>query len=454
MPWTLERANLQYERALERLPLGVAADFGYRGAAGSPYVRRASGARLWDVEGNEYIDYRLAGGAVILGYADARIAEAVRGGIEADGARRRASEFELAVAERISHLLPCAERVRFASRISDAVSDALHSARAFTGKGAIAVVEGGFHGLPGMPRSRAGRRAAPRAVGAARRKRGPRRSSQPTIHILRANDANGFEELLRSRGDRIGALLVEPVPVDYASTAAAIAYFRDLRALCDRFEVVLVVDEVVTAFRAARGGAQQVVGVRADLCILGCTAANGFPFAALAGRAEIVRAIGDRAASPAPSAVDPVSLAAARTTLEIIEDTDAVERIAKYGWRMREGISQLLSRRGIAHAFVGPPSMSRLHFGGSTPRDAEDRSAAAERFGAELSPRLRGFGILCGADVGGPWFVSSAHNELCLAETLAKFEHAADAALERLSQARAPGADVAPRPPGPFAHPG
>ncbi len=452
MPWTLERANLHYERALERLPLGVAADFGYRGAGGGPYVRRAGGARLWDVDGNEYIDYRLGGGALILGYADARIAAAVRGAIEAGGARAR--DCERAVARRISHLFPAAERARFSSRVSDAVADALRLARAFTGKDAIAVVEGGFHGLPGIPRSHAERRTAPRAASAALPERGARRSSQPTIHLLRANDANGFEELLRSRGDRIGALLVEPVPVDYASTAAAIAYFRDVRALCDRFEVVLIVDEVVTGFRAARGGAQQVVGVRADLCILGCSAANGFPLAALTGRAEILRAIGEGADSPRPSAVDPVSLAAARKTLEIIEETDAVERIARYGWRLREGMSQVLSRRGIAHAFVGPPSMSRLCFDGSMPRGAGDRSAVAERFGAELWPRLRGFGILCGSDADGPWFVSNAHNELCLAETLAKFEHAADAALERLSRAGARAALAEPRSPSSFANPG
>lgn len=453
MPWTLERGNRHYERALERLPFGVAADFGYRGDGGIGYVRRASGARFWDVGDKEYIDYWLAGGALILGHADARIAQAVRGANEA-GTREGRAESEFAVARQLSKLVPAAEGVRCSNSVSDAVSDALRCARAFTGKRALAVVEGGFHGMPRAHRSAVGRPAAPQSASASPRADRARGASESTIYILRANDADGFEALLRGRADRIGALLVEAVPVDYETTDAAAAYFSALRALCDRFEVVLIVDEVVTGFRAARGGAQQVVGVRADLCIFGPSAASGFPFAALAGRGEILRAIGDDVAARRAGAAHPASLAAARETLEIIAESDAVERITRYGWRLREGISQVLSRRGISHAFVGPPSMSRLRFGETIPGGEGHRGAEADDFRAELAPRLRSFGIACGAGLGGPWFTSTAHNELCLAETLAKFEHAADSALERLAQAPGRETRATPRPPRSFANPG
>lgn len=164
--------------------------------------------------------------------------------------------------------------------------------------------------------------------------------------------------------------------------------------------------------------------------------ANGFPIAALAGREEIMRRIGKGVVQGSSYAAHPVSLAAADKTLEILDETDVLERIAKYGWRMREGMSQVLVRRGLSHAFVGPPSMSGLRFGESAQSRDRDREKTADAFCGELAPRLHASGILCEPDFGGPWFVSAAHNELCLAETLAKFEHAADATLERLPNAQ------------------
>jgi glutamate-1-semialdehyde 2,1-aminomutase len=454
MPRTLKRSNLHFERALGRLPLGVASDCGYWGDDRTLYVKRASGARLWDIDNNEYIDYRLGRGRVILGYADPRIAKAARAGIEFGGVIALATELEFTVAERIAKLVPAAELVRFSNSGAEAVADALRLARAFTGKDAIAVVDGGSHRLLGATLWEAGQQSRPMGTNPSSsdsRDRGPFDSP---IHSVPANDANGFEELLRSHGDQIGTFLIEPIPVDCASMAADAAYLGDVRALCDRFEVVLIVDEVTSGFRVARGGAQEVLGVRADLCTFGSSMANGFPIAALAGRQEIMRRIGNGVVQGSTCAAHPVSLAVADRTLEIIDKTDALEQIAKYGWRMREGMSQVLSRRGIPHAFVGPPSMSGLCFGDSTPSGDRDRKTVDDAFCADFAPRLHGSGILCEPDFCGLWFVSAAHDELCLAETLAKFEHAADAALERLSDARGRTASGARRLPRSFASPG
>jgi glutamate-1-semialdehyde 2,1-aminomutase len=135
MAWTLERSNLHFERALERLPLGVASDWG---DGRTVYVKRADGARIWDIDDNEYIDYRLGSGQVVLGYADPRVAGAARAGIEVGGVFSLATELEFAVAERIAKLVPAAELVRFSNPGAEAALDALRLARAFTGKHAIA----------------------------------------------------------------------------------------------------------------------------------------------------------------------------------------------------------------------------------------------------------------------------------------------------------------------------
>jgi glutamate-1-semialdehyde 2,1-aminomutase len=453
MEWSLKRSNLHFKRALERLPLGVASDCGYWGDGRTVYVKRASGARLWDIDDNEYIDYRLGRGQAILGYANPRVATAARAGIEVGGVFALATEFELAVAERIAKLVPAAELVRFSNSGAEATIDALRLARAFTGKDAIAVVDGGSYGMLGGSLWEVGRQDRPQGTNPSPSALRVRDPFDPRIHSVPANDANGFEELLRNHGDQIGAFLIEPIPVDCASMAADAAYLGDVRALCDRFEVVLIVDEVTTGFRVARGGAQEALGVRADLCTLGSSTANGFPIAVLAGREEIMRRIGNGVVQGSTYAVHPVSLAAADKTLEIIDETDVLEQIARYGWRMREGMSQVLSRRGIPHAFVGPPSMSGLCFGESPPCSGRDRNAVDDAFCADLVSRLHGSGILCEPGFCGPWFVSAAHNELCLAETLAKFEHAIDAGLERLPDVRGRAASGAPRSPRSFASP-
>ena len=161
MAWTLERSNRHFERALERLPLGVASDCGYWGDGRTVYAKRANGARLWDIDDNEYIDYRLGCGRVILGYADPRVARAARAGIEVGGVFALATELEFAVAERIAKLVPAAELVRFSKTGAEAVVDALRLARAFTGRDAIAVVDGGFHGLLGAGLWEAGQQNRP-----------------------------------------------------------------------------------------------------------------------------------------------------------------------------------------------------------------------------------------------------------------------------------------------------
>jgi len=451
---TLKRSNLHFELARERLPLGVASDCGYRGDGGTFYVKRASGARLWDIDDNEYIDYRLGNGQVILGYADPRVAKGARAGIALGGVFGFATELEFTVAERIAGMVPAAELVRFANSGAEAVVDALRLARNFTGKDAIAVVDGKSHGLLGAALWDPGllndsMTANPASGGSA-----VRRPADFRVHELSANDANRLEELLRSHGDQIGAFLIEPVLRDRAASAADAAYLDDVRGLCDRFEVVLIIDEVATGFRVAKGGAQEFLGVRADLCTFGPSMASGFPLAALAGRREIMCRIGAKVAQASSHAPHPVSLAAADKTLEILDKTDVLEQIARYGWRMREGMAQILSRRGIPHAFVGPPSMSRLCFGESVPSSDPGREKFDDAFRGELATRLHGSGILCESDSGGPWFVSAAHNELCLAETLAKFEHATDATLEQLPDLRRRTANQFRQAPRSFANPG
>src|SRR5580704_12919040 len=144
--------------------------------------------------------------------------------------------------------------------------------------------------------------------------------------------------------------------------AAEPEYVKDVRSLCDRYGVLLIIDEVKTGFRVARGGVQELYGVKADLCTFAKAVANGYPISVLAGREEIMRRLGRGVAHGGTYTAHSVSLAAAEKTLEILDETDALERIADYGTRLRHGMSSILKARGIAHSFVGHPSMSGLYF--------------------------------------------------------------------------------------------
>ncbi|HXV36621.1 MAG TPA: aminotransferase class III-fold pyridoxal phosphate-dependent enzyme, partial [Myxococcota bacterium] len=317
MERTLKRSNLHFERALARLPLGVAADSGYWGDQHTRYVKRAVGARLQDIDDNEYIDYRLGGGRVILGYADRRVARAARSGIELGGALSLATELELAVAERIARMVPCAQLVRFASSSADAIADALRVARAHSGRDEIAIVDGSHAWLLGDA-PRAGGRATGSEARPSRAVTAGRGAFDAWFHSIPRNDANAFEELLCSRRDRIGALLIEPIPLSPAQPALDADTLASLRSLCDRFEIPLIVDESTTGFRVARGGAQQALGVRADLCTFGPSLANGYPIAALAGSEAIMRRFGKQVAQGIGSAAHPLSLAVADKTLQLL----------------------------------------------------------------------------------------------------------------------------------------
>ena len=143
----LQKSNKQFQKAITKLPLGVSSNFRYWGEDKTIYIKRAKGARLWDLDDNEYIDYRLAYGPTILGYADPRVDEAARRGIEIGGVFALATELEYEVAKQISGMVPAAELVRFSNSGTEAVMAALRVARAYSGKDGHIILEGGYHGI-------------------------------------------------------------------------------------------------------------------------------------------------------------------------------------------------------------------------------------------------------------------------------------------------------------------
>ena len=194
-------------------------------------------------------------------------------------------------------------------------------------------------------------------------------------------------------------------------------------------EDCMLIDEVKTGFRVARGGVQELYGIKADLCTFAKAVGNGYPISVLAGREEIMRKIGKGVAHGGTYTAHSVSLAAAEKTLEILEETDALERIADYGTRLRDGMHAILAARGIAHSFVGHPSMSGLYFSATPPRNYRAWKGSDYSFYDAMAQVLHDEGVLCEPDSREPWFISAAHDDSCLADTLRGFEIAVDTTL-------------------------
>src|SRR5580700_9348241 len=438
MSRTLTRSNEHFRRALQRMPLGVASNFRYWGEERTIYIKQGRGARIVDLDDNVYIDYRLGYGPAILGYADPRVDEAARRGIEIGGVFALATEAEYRVAERIAKMVPAAQLVRFSNSGTEAVMAALRLARAYTGKDDYVILEGSYHGLFDAamwytPMDKWSQVGEPEVYPYSE---GVPLSTRNFAHFVQANDANQLEEVLKRHAGSVACLLIEPIMGNCLGIAATPEYVRAARALCDKYGVVLIIDEVKTGFRVARGGVQELYGVKADLCTFAKALANGYPISVLAGREQIMRKIGRGVAHGGTYTAHSVSLAAAEKTLQILDETDALERVAAYGTRLRSGKSAVLKARGIAHSFVGHPSMSGLYFAHEPPRTYRDWKGSDYTFYDAVARVLHDERILCEPDSREPWFMSAAHDDSCLRDTLAAFEVAIDTTLNALGKSR------------------
>jgi glutamate-1-semialdehyde 2,1-aminomutase len=427
----VSKSNAHFKKALTRLPLGVASNFRYWGDDRTIYVKQGRGARITDIDGNSYVDYRLGYGPAILGYADPRVDAAAREGMEVGGVFALSTEREYIVAERIAKMVKSAELVRYSNSGTEAVMAGLRLARAYTGRDDYIILEGGYHGLfdaamwftpmdqwkqVGEPEIRPYSEGVPL-------------STRSFAHFVQANDANQLEDTFKRHGSRIACMLIEPIMGNCLGISAEPEYLRAARDLCTKYGVVLFIDEVKTGFRVARGGVQELYDVHADICTFAKCVANGYPISVLAGREHIMRKLGKGVAHGGTYTAHSISLAAAERTLQILDETDALERVADYGTRLRSGMRAILSARGIAHSFVGHPSMSGLYFAAQPPRNYRDWKGSDYTFYDAAAKVLHDERVLCEPDSREPWFISAAHDDSCLSDTLRGFEIAIDTTL-------------------------
>ena len=309
------------------------------------YAARALGSRLWDADGNEYIDFISSLCSVTLGYNDPDVTAAVGAQLEKGVIFSLPTELELQVAELVVELVPSAERARFGKNGSDATAGAIRVARAFTSRDRVAVC--GYHGWQDW------------YIGSTARNRGVPAATRALTHRFDYNDLDSLDRVLREHPNEFAAVIMEPMNV----AEPAPGFLAGVAELTRKNRAVLVFDEVITGFRFANGGAQELFGVTPDLTCLGKGIANGYPLSAVVGRADIM-ALMEEVFFSFTMGGEALSLAAAAAALTKLKREPVVDTLRRTGQKILDGTRERIARHGIG-GFArtsGHPSWTFLQF--------------------------------------------------------------------------------------------
>ena len=434
----LSRSNAHFKKAVSKLPLGVTSNFRYWGEDKTIYIKSGKGGRITDIDDNVYVDYRLGYGPAILGYAHPEIDQAAMEGMKVGGVFALATEREYELACRISKMMPAAELVRFSNSGTEATMAALRIARGVTGRDDYIMIEGGYHGLYDaalwLAKMDEWDQKSDPVIG-------PYSKGVPMItgsmaHFVQMNDANALEDTMKKYRGKIAAMLFEPILGNCLGISADPAFVKAARDLCTKYDVLLIIDEVKTGFRVAKGGVQELFGVKADITTMAKAVGNGYPISVVAGREDVMRHVGKGIAHGGTYTAHSVSLAAASKCLQILDETDALARVAAYGARIRQGTSEILKSRNIAHSYVGHDAMLGIYFGATPPRTYRDWKSSNYSFYDAMAQIMIDCGLLVEPDSREPWFFSAAHDESCYQDTMKAFTIAVDETLENIKSGK------------------
>ena len=327
------------------------------------YTARARGSKLYDVDGNEYIDFWLGHTALILGHSPPAVVKAVKKQLENGTHYGTAHELEIALAEQVTKMIPSAEMVRFTNSGTEANMYAVRLARAYTGRSKIAKFEGGWHGgYDALHIAVKPPYEVPESAGLTTG------ALQDTV-VLPFNNLEGVKERLKGIEDKVAAIIIEPVLGAGGAIPAEKGFLKGLREHCDKHGILLIVDEVITGFRLAPGGVQQYFGVKPDITVLGKILGGGFPIGAFCGPSEIMEKI-DHTRYQRPQysfhggtfTANPITMTAGLTTLKILEDGRLINRLNRLGDKIREQLTDIFEENGVDVKVTGAGSLFNVHF--------------------------------------------------------------------------------------------
>ncbi len=400
-----------FELASKYMPGGVSSPV----RAYKPYpffTASAKGSRIYDIDGKEYIDYCLAYGPLVLGHGNEEVKGAVREQLEKGWLYGTPHEKEIELAKKIINYYPSVELVRFVNTGSEATMAGIRLARGFKERDKIVKIEGGFHGAHDGVLVKAGSGAT--TFGIPDSKGVPKDSVINTLQVP-FNDAEALNNTLENNSGEVAAVILEPVMGNVGPIPPRNNYLGDVRKITEEKDVLLILDEVITGFRLALGGAQEFYGVNADLTILGKIVGGGFPIGVLGGKKEIMELV-------APSGEvyqagtfsgNPVSITAGLKTVEIIEREGVPRRINEFGARLNTALSEILADSGVEGCVSGVGSMFKVFFsaGGKEVRNYADALSCDKNKYLRFFHKMLSAGIFLPPSQFETNFISFAHTE-------------------------------------------
>ncbi len=423
-----------WRRASKVLPGGTNSNFRAWGEQ-TVYVDRGKGGRIWDADGNEFVDLRMGYGPVILGHADPRVDDAVNERMRRGVSFSLTSEDEVRVAELIAEMTFC-EMARMTVSGTEATMHAIRVARGFTRRDKIVKFEGQYHGVHDyalisvLPNdvSALGDRDNPVRLAWGR---GIPQAITQTVIPAPYNDLATLRRVFEREGDDIAAVLIEPVLGNAQGILPGEGFLQGVRDITREFGALLIFDEVKTGFRFAPGGAAEYFGVTPDLATYAKAMGNGYPAAAFGGRRDVMSVLPDHVSHGGTYAGNRVAAAAAVATLTILRETDALETIRRTGERMQQGLGEVISRRGLPHVFTGHPAMFGVMFAERMPNDYRGWAQTDHELYDAVAAGMIRRGAMPEPDSREPWFVCEAHAaDDSVDRVVATFAAALDEALE------------------------
>jgi glutamate-1-semialdehyde 2,1-aminomutase len=438
-----DRQHELYRRASKTLPGGANSNFRAWGDD-TIYIDRGKGGRIWDADGNEFIDLRMGYGPVILGHGDDRVDDYVNERMRKGVSFSLTSEDEIRAMELVCELTGWVEMARMTVSGTEATMHAMRLARAFTGRNKIVKFEGQYHGVHDYalisvtPNNMADLGDADSPVRLAWG-RGIPEAVADTIIPARYNNLALLRRLFERDGADIAAVIVEPVLGNAQGILPEPGFHAAMRALTEEFGILLIFDEVKTGFRFAKGGAAEFFGIRPDIGTFAKAMGNGYPAAAFGGRREIMSLLPDKVSHGGTYAGNRVAAAAAVRTLEIIRDTPALETIHATGRRVQDGLREVLNPTGIPYVFTGHPSMFGIMFTDTAPTEYRDWAKSDHELYDAVAVGMMARGAMPEPDSREPWFLCEAHAQGdTVDQVVTIFEESLKAALESRAHGEVP----------------
>lgn len=436
MSYSREKSQPIFDRALNVLVKGVSSNFRFLGEKETPVIVKGKGAHVWDADDNEFIDYRLGWGPIILGHADDRVNQAVAEHLENGTTFAATSELEVIVAEKLVKMIPGMEKLRFTNTGTEATMHALRTARGYTNKEKFIKFEGQYHGAhdyvlystASSPISAMGARTSPIPVQVGS---GIPNKIRDYVYCLPFNDFEAVEQCVKDHHGELSAILVEPCLGNIAGIEPKDGFLDHLRSLCSDHNIVLIFDEVKTGFRLSNGGARDTYGVNPDISTYAKSLGNGLPVAAFGGKAEVMNVIGGGSVTHAGTfGANGVSMAAANAVIDILNKTPVLKDLSKRGLRLKQGLDQVLTEADLPHQMCGHPNIQGFLITDKKVQEVRDLAYSDDELYETIMNNMYDRGVWVEDDPREPWFLCEAHTEEIIDETLNIFQDSVKAAVK------------------------